>query len=325
MVTEIHIPEWASHMVSDHTDMDRNPHPVDARKVSKLKLELADDVYFEYGFLMNTDEVKADPKNPVKARNPWYPNASSVIGPAYQPDAYARLDTSVATGTLTRHRVHSAVLGQTRRVSVYTPEGYESDALPCIYVQDGTAYLRVAQLHTVLEQLVKDHRVRPAHLVFIEPIERSIEYPFNQTYRDFIKDELFAFIAEHHHVSNERIMMGASLGGLFSATFALLNPEFVTGIITQSGAFLGAPDHKVFYDTEQSWVLETVTNQPDLTFSWYQETGTIEWLCGINRQLKDVLKNSQTRTHYAERHAGHNWENWRNGLATALEFSLAGA
>ena len=190
MNVTIHIPDWATHIVSDHTDMERNPHPVDAAKVAKFSFGLPDDAYFEYAFLDAEGEMRADPQNETAADNPWYPNASAVLGPDYRADPYADVKEELAMGETRRHRLESAHLTQTRRLTLYTPKGHEDEALPCVYVQDGTAYLRIAGLHRVMEALLKDDLILPAHLVFVEPISRTKEYRFNPDYRAFMVDEL---------------------------------------------------------------------------------------------------------------------------------------
>jgi hypothetical protein len=189
METTIEIPSWAAYVVSDHTDMDRDPHPVDASKVSSFTLELPDDVYFEYGFMDADGEIRPDPNNDGRAENPWYPNASALTGPDYAPDPYAQVDTDRATGELRRHRWESERLGEVRRVNVYTPDGYDGP-LPTIVLQDGTAYMRVARLPAVLEALLADGVVAPARLVMIEPVDRVAEYGFDDTYRSFVTDEV---------------------------------------------------------------------------------------------------------------------------------------
>jgi enterochelin esterase family protein len=317
----ITVPDWATHVLSDLTDMARKPHPVDARKVRKFTLELPDDAYFEYGFWDQAQTLKPDPENPIKADNPWYPGISAIIGDRYVPSPYAA-PSAQAEGAVKRWRYKSSSLAETRRIISYTPAGYDAEALPAVYLQDGVAYYRIARLPEVLEALLAAKEIRPAHLIFIEPNDRTLEYRYNPHYRSFVTEELLPFIAARLAVTDERIAMGASLGGLVSATLAIAHPELFQTVISQSGAFVGSPDEPDYYTGKTSWVLETLAKQDALPLRWYVETGTLEWLADINRKLRDMLNSKGYAVSYRERNAGHNWVNWRNGLADALRFAL---
>ena len=321
MQVDFIIPEWATQVISDLTDMERSPHKVDASKVRKFSVDLPDDAYFEYAFIDEAGEVRPDPDNDVEADNPWYPDASAILGPNYKPSSYADPELK-AEGRVLRKRLESRHLGQTRRLIFYTPKGFGEEKLPTIYVQDGTAYYRIARLADVLETLLKENLIRPAHLVFIEPIDRSAEYRFNPDYRAFISDEVLPLVEEELNTTNERIAMGASLGGLLSATLALHHPETFQTVVAQSGAFLGSPEELDFYAGKSSWVLEALKERQALELRWYVEVGTLEWLTDINRKVREALKEKGCDVTYNERNAGHNWTNWRNGLADALQFAL---
>lgn len=318
MKVSISIPEWAKHIVSDFSDMDRSPQAVTS---STWTFELPDDAYFEYAFLDADGNMQPDPNNPLKADNPWFPNTSAILAPNYKPDIYASA-TVKAEGRVLRPRLESKHLKQTRRMIVYTPKGFESETLPVVYVQDGIAYYRIAKLAEVLEQLLQEYLVRPAHLVFIEPIDRFAEYRFNPNYRSFMVDELIPLIDKELQTTSERVALGASLGGLVSATLALEHPELFQTVVSQSGAFLGSPTELDFYTGKSSWVLETLQRLEHLPLRWYTETGTMEWLTDINRKVHEVLLEKGYDHVYTERNAGHNWTNWRNGLGGALTFAL---
>ena len=320
MTLDIAIPDWATHVVSDLTDMERSPYKVDSTKVAKFSLDLPDDVYFEYAFIDEAGKMRPDPENDTKATNPWYPGISAVFGPAYVPDSYAKPSVQ-AQGRVRRERVHSAALGQTRRVTLYTPSGFDDERLPTVYVQDGTAYYRIARLADVLETLLKEGKVRPAHLVFIEPVDRTAEYRYNLAYRSFVSDELVAFVDTELATTPERVALGASLGGLVSATLAVERPDLFGTVVAQSGAFLGSPAEPDFYRGTTSWVLDRLKTGA-LDLRWYTDVGTLEWLTDVNRRVHDALLRRGVEHAFETRNAGHNWTNWRNGLGRAMTFAL---
>ena len=321
MKLHLNVPEWATAIASDLTDMDRNPHPVDARKVSSFALTLPEDVYFEYAFVDEAGKLRADPERRERADNPWYNEVSAVYGPDYQADPYAE-PGELPTGKTRRLRLESRHLAQTKRLSLYTPRGFENDPLPVVYVQDGVALYRYAKLHLVLENLLRDKLVRPAHLVFLEPTNRTQEYGFNEAYRKFVLEEALPQVEKTVSVTDERIALGASLGGLVSVLLALDKPELFRTVVSFSGAFLGAPDDKDFYRSKQSWVLDELKKRERLPLRFYTEVGTLEWLTDINRKVAQVLDDKGYKHAYAERSAGHNWTNWKNGFQGALRFAL---
>ena len=99
----------------------------------------------------------------------------------------------------------------------------------------------------MLEALLAAGEVRPAHIAFVEPLDRTAEYGFEPNYRSFVSEELLPFLAARHALSEERILWGASLGGLFSLTFVLHHPELADTVVTQSVALLETPESKDFY------------------------------------------------------------------------------
>ncbi len=321
MKLHVNVPEWATATVSDLTAMDRNPHPVDARKVARFTLELPDDVYFEYAFLDASGTMRADPECPERADNPWYKEVSAVYGPEYRPDPYANPD-DLPTGETKRLRLESRHLAQTKRASIYTPKGYENEPLPAVYVQDGVALYRYAKLHLVLENLLRDALVRPAHLVFLEPTDRTAEYGFNAAYQRFVLEEALPEVEGTVSVTGERVALGASLGGLASTLLALGKPDLFRTVVTFSGAFLGAPEDKDFYRSTQAWVRDELRRRNVLPLRFYTEVGTLEWLTEVNREVAQVLADKGYEHRYAERSAGHNWTNWKNGFSGALTFAL---
>ena len=164
--------------------------------------------------------------------------------------------------------------------------------------------------------------MRPAHLVFLEPTNRTAEYGFNEAYRKFVLEEALPEVEKTVPVTDERIALGASLGGLVSVLLALDAPELFRTVVTFSGAFLGAPDDKNFYSSKTSWVLDELERRDRLPLRFYTEVGTLEWLTEVNRDVAQVLGDKGYEHRYAERSAGHNWTSWKNGFRGALTFAL---
>ncbi len=318
------VPPWALAVVSDLTDMHRTPHGVDAARVSRYALELPDDVYFEYAFLDEHGRMRADPEREARAENPWYPEVTAVRGPEHAHHPLSDPPPPARPGTTARHRVASEAWQGHRRVLVYTPAG-ASGPLPVVLFHDGMAYYRVARTPDVYEALRAAGEVDDALLVFVDPIDREREYAFEPRHARFVLDDLLPFLRERHAVGGEIVAAGASLGGLAAAQVALASLDGDAGVrtvLTQGGAFLGSPDDPRFHDVEHAWLPDELARRDLGALRWWSEVGTLDWLCGVNREVHAVL-GARTGEHaYTERSAGHNWRSWRDGLPEALRFAL---
>ena len=317
------VPPWARHVVSDRTDMDRAPRAIDPSKVRRYTLHLPDDVYFEYAFLDEYGEMRADPERPERADNPWYPSVTAVRGPNYHPHPLAHVDDALATGTMERLRIPTRD-GAERRASLYTPTGLEGPA-PLLVVHDGTAFQRIARLPALLETLTRDARIQPARLAFLDPrtpSARREEYGFGEAYQHDLAHAVLPTLREKAQATTT-LWMGASLGGLAALLASLDQPESVSGIALHSAALLGTPEDRTFHGTERSWMLEHLAERTaSLPWRIYQEVGTLDWLHDVNVAAAPHFARLADAHHFTTRNAGHNWTFWRDGVADALTFLL---
>lgn len=130
--------------------------------------------------------------------------------------------------------IESKALGETRRINVYLPAGYQTSKelrMPVLYMPDGGMaedFLHVAGL---IEVLVGDGTMRPFLLVGIENTEprRDLTGPTTNTedrkiaprvggsakFRAFLRDELMPEVQRRYRTTNETAIVGESLAGLF--------------------------------------------------------------------------------------------------------------
>ena len=137
----------------------------------------------------------------------------------------------------------SKVLGETRRINVYTPPGLAdpSTALPTLYMPDGGLsedFLHVAGL---VQIGAINGTMRPFRLVGIENTERRRDLTGptenaedkkiaprvggSAAFRKFLRDELMPVIRERYHTTGETAIVGESLAGLFVVETLLLEPD----------------------------------------------------------------------------------------------------
>ena len=313
-------PDWATHLMSDLTDWQRAPLPVG----DLHPLDLPDDAYFEYAWLAADGERREDPLNTNPRLNPWWTYACNVVGPGWRfdPDAEAALHAAPA-GRVLRLELDSHVLGQSRHVLVYTPAGYGDRPLPLVLFQDGKAYFGWGRAPQVLDRLLARGEVAPAHLVFVPPRERTPEYFFNPAYRAFLMDEVLPFVASRVACDGRKVAWGASLGALLSAQLAWEAAGGFEAVVAQSGAFLFSPDMTPgdpFHGNEA--FVDMVVKGPQYDIRWFFDCGAFEWLLPSNRRLVAALAARGATAELAVRSAGHNWVNWRQGIAAGLVFAL---
>lgn len=314
-------PPWATHLVSDLSDWSRDPVPVAALE----PYDLPQDAYFEYAWVDRDGRRLPDPDNPNPRLNPWWPYACHLTGPAYAPEPHTLLSAQPAQGRTLRLEVASRILGGRRPLLVYSPAGMADTALPHVLFQDGLAYFGWGKAPRMLDLLVEEGLAQPAHLVFVPPRERTREYAFNADYLRFLCEEALPLAESRAPCDGRRTAWGASLGGLLSARLALARPDLFQGVVAQSGAFLFDPgmDFDRPYDGKEALLQEVRQRGRDLpALRWHLDCGTLEWLLASNRRLAAALAELGQDAVLHTRSAGHNWVNWRNGLAAGLRHAL---
>jgi len=317
-------PAWATHLVHDLDDWLKHPVPV----AEVRPFALPDDAYYEYAWLDRDGERRPDPANPNASRNPWWDFARWLAGPDYRPDPWAARAAAGGrlAGTVRRLRLDSQLLDQQRHVLVYSAPGQAGDALPHVWFQDGKAYHGWGRAPHVYELLRDAGHVAPAHLVFVPPVDRAGEYHFDDAYLRFLVEEALPAAEAVAPCDGRRTAWGASLGGLCSANLAWKHPLRFQSVVAQSGAFLFHPgqDLRRPHEGREFW-RDRVRDEAWRPLRFHLQTGTLEWLHEPNRRLAAALTEADYPVEYVERHAGHNWVNWQDGIAAGLRFAVPAA
>jgi predicted alpha/beta superfamily hydrolase len=139
--------------------------------------------------------------------------------------------------------VQSAVLGEARRINVYTPPSYHTstaERFPVLYMPDGGVDEDFAHVVQTVDSLVRLGRIRPVLVVGIPNTERRRDLTGPTRYaadsaiaprvggaaafRRFLRDELIPAIDARYRTSSERAIIGESLAGLFILETFLVEP-----------------------------------------------------------------------------------------------------
>jgi len=233
-------------------------------------------------------------------------------------------------GAVDSAKLTSAIMGNERWLSVYTPPGYERGKGPyrLLVVFDREAYLGLVPTPVILDNLIDAGRIPPhvAVLVSNPGNTRNAELPCNRKFIDFLATELVPWVRDRYAVAAtpDRVTLaGSSYGGLASTCAALFHPEVFGNVLSQSGSFWW-PDSTA---ERHEWIYRQFEAAPKLPIRFYQDVGLMEdqptpgggpSMVGANRKLRDLLRSKGYEVHYAEFDGGHEYLNWQGTLADGL-------
>ncbi|UBV42065.1 esterase family protein [Deinococcus taeanensis] len=321
-------PAGAAGLIGDMTDWrKRDPIPVSGGQ--PVQLHLPRGAWVEYAWVDAAGEAFADPDNPQKSLNPWWPYPRAAVVGAYARHPLWLAPEAARRGAAHRLTWEGQVFPGTRRVIVYTPHGYAGTALPVYYVQDGVAFYRTGKLGDVMDRALDAVLAPGAALVFVEPGDRNEEYYLNPRYLEFLTREVMPRVEGELVTASVRGLWGASLGGLSSLFLGARHPELFSRVASHSGAFIarpGAADASGVINTTTAgeWLLEELRAAPPAHLTVSLDTGTLEWLTGPNRRMAGLFADLGLRHQYREYPSGHNWVTWREALPEAFLY-LQGA
>lgn len=282
--------------------------------------------------------ARRDPLNPrtfVYPRDPDDPSSTDyVISLLELPDAAPQpwlvRRAGGSGGALALHRVTSAVLGNTRRVWVWTPPGYAAarEPLPLLLVFDGAAYLGLVPTPVVLDTLIAAGMIPPLVAVLVDNPDqatRSRELDCHPPFAEFLARELLPWVRAGYRVAPDParvVVAGSSGGGQAALCAAQRHPELFGNVLAQSGSFFAAPDQPI----GDEWVYRNLAAGPRLPLRVYLDVGRHEPVFAVTavRTMRNLLEARGYPLTYQEFSGGHDYAWWRSTLADGL-IALLGA
>lgn len=288
---------------------------------------------------MYTYTFNVDGNNVIDNNNMWVNRdiaslTSAFIVPGGRADLYTIQD--VPHGTVSKVWYESAAAGFDRRLSVYTPAGYEQNKrlkYPVLYVLHGIggdedAWLDQGRAAQILDNLIAQGKAKPMIVVFtngnisqeaapcqnstgyIHPttaLPQTMEGTFETSFPEVVKfiDSNYRTIAK----KQSRAICGLSMGG-FHTLYISLNYPDMFGYSGMFSAAIGVSDPSVSpiyqdFDTK----LETYFSQkPNLL--WIG-CGNTDFLFEANKDFVKKLDENGYPHEYFENEGGHIWKNWR--------------
>jgi predicted alpha/beta superfamily hydrolase len=149
--------------------------------------------------------------------------------------------------------LESKKLGETRRINVYTPPGYDAakaTRYAVLYMPDGGEQEDFPHITTTVDTAIRAGELRPLLVVGIENTERRRDMTGptevaedrkiaphvggSAAFRAFIRDELMPQVRRRYRVTDEKAIIGESLAGLFIVETFFLEPKLFDTAIALS-------------------------------------------------------------------------------------------
>lgn len=291
---------------------------------------LAPELY-NYSFIVDGLSVN-DPSNPFLIRDVGsVTNIFIVSGP--QADLY-RVN-AVPHGTVAKRWYPSKGLGMDRRLTVYTPPGYENsnETYPVLYLLHGAggdeeAWISLGRTAQILDNLISQGKAKPMIVVmpngnviqdaapgegskgFYKP-QFMIPQTMDGTYESHFM-EIINFVEANYRVKADkahRAIAGLSMGGFHTLHISRYYPNTFDYIGLFSAAIMPREDAtgRVYKDIDQ-----TLKLQRDNGYQLYWiAIGETDFLYKANQQYLQKLEALNMPYTYVENEGGHIWRNWR--------------
>ncbi|MDY7226259.1 alpha/beta hydrolase-fold protein [Hyalangium rubrum] len=308
----------------DFQDWQGAPLPLEqlAPRLWARSLPLPSDSYVEYALVDARGRRVKDPLNHCLSDNGMGKFNHFFRMPENRPAAVARRGRGAhPRGRVTRHKLETSefAVGRTREVFLYQPAA--PGPYPLLLVLDGPDYLRRASLAVVLDNLIRQKRIRPIAMALVANggPARTVEYTCSEATLGLMRDKVLALAREKLPLVDERrkpgvhAVLGASYGGLMALYLGLRAPQVFGHVLSQSGAF-AIPEHGDFV------VFDLARAAPSRRLKVWMDCGRFEWLTGCNRRMFPVLKEAGHRVRYQEYSGGHNYPAWRDDVVQGLEW-----
>lgn len=299
---------------------------------------VASEIY-NYTFTIDGNKV-IDPNN-VFVNRDVSTLTSVLLVPGGRADLYDI--KNVAHGIVSKVWYHSDIAGLNRRLSVYTPAGYEESTktrYPVVYILHGMggdedAWLEQGRAAQILDNLIAQGKAKPMIAVFTNgnisqeaaPLQNSTGYTrpsmslpktmegtFETAFPEIVKyvDSHYRTIAK----KQSRAICGLSMGGFHTLYLSLNYPD----MFNYSGMFSAAisvsdPSVSPMYQDIDAKLETYFSKKPALLWIGI---GSADFLYKANTGFREKLSAGNYPFTYMETDGGHIWRNWRIYLSEFL-------
>ena len=241
----------------------------------------------------------------------------------------------VPHGTVFRIWYDSPALGLERRMTVYTPAGYETSGkrYPVLYLLHGMggdeeAWISLGRTAQILDNLIAQGKAKPMIVVMpngnasqeaapgessrgmVPPtmqLPKTMEGSYEQAFPEIVK-----FIDKNYRTiksKSGRAIAGLSMGGFHSLHISKQYPDMFNYIGLFSAAIM--PNKEVsspIYENMEGKLKVQFDKNPAL---YWIAIGKTDFLYKANEEYRKLLDEKGYKYTYYESDEGHIWKNWR--------------
>ena len=284
---------------------------------------LEPEIYY-YNFTI--DGVRTvDPGNPNVKTGSTPSTISSVLEiPGDHPAFYDA--QSVAHGEIRTHWYESKSLKSIRRLTVYTPSGYDRNAntrYPVLYLfhganADETAWTRLGHVNLILDNLLATGKTKPFLVVMpfgygLQPGAPPMGLGGNTAAfsRDLLED-VIPFVESHYRSyadRDHRAIAGLSMGGGEALGIGLNHLELFSYV----GGFSAGIRTADFQQSYGKFIADPQTANRKLHLLWIG-CGSDDSLFAASESFAKMLDDSRIKHVFHKSDGAHTWINWRRYL-----------
>ncbi|MCC8199442.1 MAG: esterase [Tannerellaceae bacterium] len=291
---------------------------------------LAPELY-SYSFIVDRLKIN-DPNNVYQIRDVASVTNVFIIG-GDRADLYQVSD--VPHGTVARRWYNSPTLGKERRLTVYTPPGYETSgkSYPVFYLLHGMggdeeAWIALGRTAQILDNLIAQGKAKPMIVVMTNgnvyqqaapgeaaagmykptmQLPNTMEGSMEESFPEVVK-----FIDANYRTVKKksgRAIAGLSMGGFHSLHISKQYPDLFDYVGLFSAAIMpGEEVQSPIYDHMEQKLKTQFDKKPKL---YWIAIGKTDFLYQANVDYRKLLDEKGYPYTYYENEDGHIWKNWR--------------
>ena len=287
-----------------------------------------------YGYTFLVDGLKInDPSNVYMIRDVATITNVFIIG-GERADLYKVND--VPHGTVSKVWYDSPSLGMDRRLTIYTPAGYETSGkrYPVFYLLHGmggdeNAWSELGRATQILDNLIAQGKAEPMIVVMTNgnaaleaaPGESSLSWEKQPTFQlpktmegsfEMHFPEVVKFVDKHYRTKankKNRAIAGLSMGGFHSLHISKQYPDMFNYVGLFSAAIMpGKNATSPVYEDMEGKLATQFAKKPAL---YWIAIGKTDFLYKANVEYRKLLDEKGYPYEYFENEDGHIWRNWR--------------